>query len=37
MCDSENRLGLNGVDEIKASPFFEGLDWKKISGMQRLP
>jgi len=30
MCDSENRLGLNGVDEIKAHPFFEGLDWKNL-------
>jgi serine/threonine kinase 38 len=30
LCDSENRLGSNGVDEIKSHPFFEGLDWENI-------
>jgi serine/threonine kinase 38 len=30
LCDSENRLGANGVDEIKSHPFFEGLDWENI-------
>jgi serine/threonine kinase 38 len=30
MCDVDNRLGLNGLDEIKAHPFFEGLDWKNL-------
>jgi serine/threonine kinase 38 len=30
MCDADHRLGLNGVDEIKAHPFFEGLDWKNL-------
>lgn len=28
--DSENRLGRNGVDEIKNHPFFEGMDWASI-------
>lgn len=31
MCDAEHRLGSNsGVEEIKAHPFFEGLDWKNL-------
>lgn len=30
MCDAENRLGANGVDELKAHPFFDGLDWKHL-------
>jgi protein-serine/threonine kinase len=28
--DSENRLGRNGADEIKAHPFFKDLDWDKL-------
>ena len=27
LCDAEHRLGANGVEEIKAHPFFEDLDW----------
>lgn len=23
-------MGINGVEEIKAHPFFVGVDWKKI-------
>lgn len=30
LCDSENRLGANGVDEIKNHPFFKGIDWNNI-------
>ena len=30
MCDSDHRLGLTGVEEIKAHPFFEGLDWRTL-------
>ncbi|KAF9956115.1 Serine/threonine-protein kinase MRCK alpha [Mortierella alpina] len=26
----ENRLGKSGVDEIKAHPFFKGIDWANI-------
>ncbi|KAG0257777.1 Serine/threonine-protein kinase MRCK alpha [Mortierella polycephala] len=26
----ENRLGKNGVEEIKAHPFFKGVDWDNI-------
>lgn len=30
IADSNERLGINGVAEIKAHPFFYGIDWKKI-------
>jgi len=30
LCDNENRLGYNGVDEIKSHPFFKGLDWNNL-------
>ena len=30
MCDSEHRLGKNGVEEIKAHEFFRGIDWDRI-------
>ena len=30
ICDADNRLGKNGVEEIKNHPFFEGLDWAKL-------
>ena len=30
MCSQEDRLGKNGVDEIKQHPFFEGLDWEAL-------
>lgn len=30
LCDSDNRLGSNGVDEIKRHPFFRKVDWNKI-------
>jgi serine/threonine kinase 38 len=28
--DRENRLGINGAAEIKAHPFFAGVDWQRI-------
>jgi serine/threonine kinase 38 len=30
LCDADNRLGVNGVQEIKDHPFFRGLDWKNL-------
>ena len=30
ICDTETRLGRNGVDEIKAHPFFAGIKWKTL-------
>lgn len=32
LCDADNRLGANGVEEIKNHPFFQDLDWEKIRG-----
>ena len=29
ICDADTRLGRNGVEEIKAHPFFAGVDWDK--------
>jgi serine/threonine kinase 38 len=30
IADPTERLGINGVQEIKAHPFFFGVDWKRI-------
>ena len=30
LCDAEQRLGLYGADEIKAHPFFRGVDWDTL-------
>jgi len=30
ICDSDTRLGKNGAEEIKAHPFFEGMDWEGL-------
>lgn len=34
MTDANNRLGVNGVNEIKAHPFFTGIDWKNLKQKQ---
>ena len=33
ICDTDTRLGRNGVDEIKAHSFFKGIDW---DGLRKL-
>ena len=30
ICDAEQRLGRNGVEEIKEHPFFEGVAWDQL-------
>ena len=34
MCDADDRLGANGVDEIKAHPFFRNVDWENIRNVE---
>ncbi|TMW61988.1 hypothetical protein Poli38472_009481 [Pythium oligandrum] len=34
VCNAENRLGTNSVDEIKQHPWFNGLDWSKLRSLQ---
>ncbi|KAH1106110.1 hypothetical protein J1N35_009878 [Gossypium stocksii] len=33
LCNVNQRLGSNGADEIKAHPWFEGVDWDRIYQM----
>ena len=35
--DPNQRLGRNGVDEIKAHPFFKGVDWENIRNTMKPP
>ncbi|MCH86908.1 serine/threonine-protein kinase 38-like [Trifolium medium] len=30
LCNVNHRLGSNGADEIKAHPFFNGVEWDKL-------
>jgi serine/threonine kinase 38 len=30
LCDQNERIGLNGIEEIKQHPFFIGIDWDNI-------
>jgi serine/threonine kinase 38 len=30
LCDVDHKLGANGVEEIKAHPFFEGINWDRM-------
>jgi hypothetical protein len=32
--DADERLGRNGVDEIKAHPFFKNFDWNSVRKQQ---
>merc|ERR1712072_682022 len=34
MCGQEERLGRNGIEEIQAHPFFEGIDWDHLQETQ---
>lgn len=34
ICDADTRLGRNGVDEIKAHPFFEGINWDTLRDLK---
>ena len=37
ICDPNKRLGKNGADEIKAHPFFKGIDWENIRETLKPP
>ncbi|KAI4349378.1 hypothetical protein L6164_009970 [Bauhinia variegata] len=34
LCNVSQRLGSKGADEIKAHPFFRGIEWDKLYGME---
>ncbi|CAL0316850.1 unnamed protein product [Lupinus luteus] len=34
LCNVSHRLGSKGADEIKAHPFFEGVEWNKLYQME---
>ncbi|CAN8061898.1 unnamed protein product [Agarophyton chilense] len=35
VCDAKHRLGAqNGIDDFRDHPFFEGIDWDKVSAMK---
>jgi serine/threonine protein kinase len=35
--DPKQRLGARGVEEIKAHPFFSGIDWQKLAALETPP
>ncbi len=35
--DPNKRLGKNGADEIKAHPFFKGVDWENVRSTMKPP
>jgi len=35
-CEQENRLGINGVEDIKNHKFFDGVNWESLS-RQKAP
>jgi len=37
LCDREQRIGRNGASEIKAHPFFSGLDWAQLRAAEAAP
>ncbi|CAO2818773.1 unnamed protein product [Amaranthus hypochondriacus] len=34
LCNVNQRLGLNGADELKVHPWFNGIDWERIYQME---
>ena len=34
LCDVNDRLGANGIHEIKTHPFFKGFDWESVRQMK---
>jgi len=34
ICDADTRLGKNGVEEIKAHPFFSGIEWENLRSIK---
>jgi len=36
LCEQETRLGINGVEELMAHPFFKGINWNTLRN-QRSP
>lgn len=34
LCDVDNRLGTRGAQEIKAHPWFKGVEWDKLYEME---
>lgn len=37
MADPNQRLGANGVEEIKQHPFFASIDWDRLAHLEVKP